>query len=214
MSTSKPTVYLVDDDKAVRDSYRVLFKSANLPFVSFPSGEDLLERLEEIGLGCLLLDMRLPKSSGLELMEQLREKGMILPILVLTGHADIPTAVQAIKAGAMDYLEKPVPEKQLIERVRKALALSEQWRQIQEERKRIAGRLGKLTPREREVMELMVAGKKNKKIAEELGISRKTLDIHRAKVMSKMEASTVADLVRWSYLDNPSLLPTTLVGME
>ena len=145
--------------------------------------------------------------SGLELMHKLEKKNMALPVILLTGHADIPFAVKAIRGGAFDVIEKPFKDKALIDRVKAALAMSQKWRDIQAERKAIAVRIAKLTRRERQVMEMLVSGMKNKMIAEELGISRKTLDIHRSKVMGKMEARTVADLVRWSYMDNPKLLP-------
>jgi two-component system response regulator FixJ len=208
MNHTKPTVYLVDDDKSLRDSLRVLLKSASMPLVSFASAEEFLEAVPEGAVGCLLVDVRLPGMGGLELIEQLKERNIAMPVILLTGHADVPTAVKAIRAGALDFVEKPAKDKALTERLRPALKLAEKWRETQTERDTIAKRLGKLTPRERQVMEMLVAGKKNKMIAEELGISRKTLDIHRAKVMYKMEARTVADLVRWTYMDNPKLLQT------
>lgn len=211
-TTNKPTAYLIDDDKAIRDSLRVLFKSAGIPLVSFPSAEEFLERIDEVSVGCLIVDVRLPKMSGSDLVREINNRGLALPTILFTDHAEVPDAVQAVKEGVLEYLAKPVADKDLTEKVRRALLLAEQWRQINDERGKIASRIGKLTPREREVMEMLVAGKKNKKIAEELGISRKTLDIHRAKVMSKMEANTIADLVRWSYLDNPKLLPTTAMS--
>lgn len=211
-TTNKPTAYLIDDDKAIRDSMRVLFKSAGIPLVSFASAEEFLERIDEVSVGCLIVDVRLPKMSGSDLVREIQNRGLALPTIVFTDHAEVPDAVQAVKEGVLEYLAKPVADKDLTEKVRRALLLAEQWRQINDERSKIASRIGKLTPREREVMEMLVAGKKNKKIAEELGISRKTLDIHRAKVMSKMEANTIADLVRWSYLDNPKLLPTTAMS--
>jgi two-component system response regulator FixJ len=209
INSTKPTVFLVDDDKSVRDSLRLLLKSSGIPLVSFASAEEFLENLPDNPLGCLLLDVRLPGMSGLDLVNELEQKQIALPTILLTGHADIPMAVNAIRKGAIDFLEKPFKEKVLLERLRHALGLTEKWQELQAERKMVVKRLDKLTPREIQVFDMLVEGKKNKLIAEELGISRKTLDIHRAKVMYKMEARTVADLVRWSYLNNPKLLPIT-----
>jgi len=213
-NSSKPNVYLVDDDKSIRDSMRLLLKGASMPLVSFASAEEFLEALPENAVGCLLLDMRLPGKSGLEVMHELEKKQVSLPVILLTGHADVPFAVKAIRGGAFDVIEKPYKDKLLVERLKQALSLSQKWRDIQAERKNIAGRIAKLTRRERQVMDLLVSGMKNKVIAEELGISRKTLDIHRSKVMGKMEARTVADLVRWSYMDNPKQLAVTTPAKE
>jgi two-component system response regulator FixJ len=208
-SNSKPTVFLVDDDKAVRDSMRVLLKSAGIPLVSFGSAEEFLENVPENPVGCLLLDVRLPGVSGLDLLDQLEQRNIGMPVILLTEHAEVPMAVRAMRSGAYDFLEKPFKDKPLLDKLRQALGLGEKWQQTRDERSMVAKRLAKLTPREREVLEHLVAGEKNRAIAETLGISRKTLDIHRAKVMSKMEARTTADLVRWFYLDNPREVPTT-----
>jgi len=209
MSTPKPTVFLVDDDKSIRDSLKLLMKSTGINLVSFGSAEEFLEGLPENAVGCVLLDVLLPNMGGMELMQELQDKKIVLPVILLTGHADVPLAIQAIRGGAFDVLEKPYKDKILVERVRQALAVSQKWREVQDERESILERLHTLTRREREVMNLLVTGMKNKMIAEELGISRKTLDIHRSKVMGKMKARTVADLVNWAYLDNPGMLRTT-----
>lgn len=208
-NNAKQTVYLVDDDKSVRESMRLLLKSAGIPLVAYASAEEFLEGVPEDALGCLLLDMRLPGMNGLALLQQLEERHIALPVVLVTGHADVPLAVKAIRAGACDFVEKPYKDKVLVEKLRQALSLGEKWQETREEKLVVAKRLAKLTPRESEVLSHLIAGKKNRTIAEDLGISRKTLDIHRSKVMSKMEARTAADLVRWCYLDNPKLLATT-----
>jgi two-component system, LuxR family, response regulator FixJ len=208
-TTSKPTVFLVDDDKSIRDSLRLLLKSTGIPLVSFSTAEEFLEKLPEKALGCVLLDVLLPNMGGLELMQELENRELVMPVVLLTGHADVPLAIQAIRSGAFEVVEKPYKDKLLVERLRQALAVSLKWRDIQAERAEIAEKMANLTRREKEVMKWLVTGMKNRTIAEELGISRKTLDIHRSKVMGKMKARTVADLVNWAYLDNPAMLRTT-----
>ena len=208
-TTTKPVVYLVDDDKSIRDSMRLLLKSSSIPLVSYARAEEFLEALPENPMGCLLLDVRLQGMDGMELIHALEQKHISLPIILLTGHADVPMTVLAMRSGVLDVIEKPFKDKILVERLRQGLALSQKWRDIEIERKAIAERIALLTRREHQVMDMLVTGRKNKTIAEELGISRKTLDIHRSKVMGKMEARTVADLVRWSYMDNPKQLATT-----
>lgn len=206
----KPTALLVDDDKAIRDSMRVVLKSTGISLVTFSSAEEFLEQVDENIVGCLILDMRLPGMNGMELLEKLKERGITLPVILLTAHGGVSEAIDAMRAGVFEYLEKPYKDKVLLEKIREGIALSEKWRGIVAERKRVAEKINRLTPREREVMELLVAGKKNKVIAEELGISRKTLDIHRAKVMLKTEARTVADLVRWYYMVFPKEIPVAI----
>jgi FixJ family two-component response regulator len=208
-TTSKPTVYLVDDDKAIRDSLKLLLKSTGIPLVSFGSAEEFLEELPENPIGCVLVDVLLPNMGGMELMQEFDKRIIVLPVILLTAHADVPLAIQAIRGGAFDVIEKPYKDKILVERVRQAMAVSPKWREVQAERVVIAEKLAELTRREKEVFRLLVTGMKNKVIAEELGISRKTLDIHRSKVISKMKARTIADLVNWAFLDNPSLLRLT-----
>lgn len=199
--TTKLSVVLVDDDAGVRTSLKFVMKEAGLPLASFTSAKDFLDNFNPEGVGCILLDVRMPGMSGMELQETLQERGLAIPIIILTGHADVPLAVKAVKAGAFDVLEKPFKEEILLERVEKAFALNEEWQKASHDKEVITDRIGRLTRREREVLDLMVAGKKNKDIAAELGISPKTLDIHRSKVMEKMEARTVADLVRWRLFE-------------
>ena len=183
----------------------------HFPLVSFGSAEEFLEALPDNAVGCVLLDvLLLPNMGGHRvLMQELENRDIVLPVVLLTGHADVQAlAIQAIRSGVFDVVEKPYKDKLLVERLRQALTTSQKWREVQAERKGIAERLETLTRREREVMGLLVTGMKNKMIAEHLGISRKTLDIHRSKVMGKMKARTVADLVNWAYLDNPGMLRT------
>ncbi len=203
MSTksSKLSVCLIDDDAGVRNSLRLVMKDAGIPLVSFTSGQDFIDNFDPAGIGCILLDQRMPGMNGLELQQNLRERNVSIPVILLTGHADVPLAVQAIRAGAFDIVEKPYKEELLTERIRAAFAAFDEMQKSRKEKATIVERINRLTRREKEVLDLMVAGKKNKDIAVELGISPKTLDIHRSKVMEKMEARTVADLVRWRLFE-------------
>jgi two-component system response regulator FixJ len=198
---ARPTVCLVDDDAAVREAFAVLLKSAGLKLMTFSSANEFLGGFEPRNVGCIILDVRMPGMSGLELQEILYQRKVHIPMIILTGHADVPLAVQAVKNGAFDVIEKPFNEELLLERIQKAFGLYNDWKKIEADRRAISDRLGRLTPRELEVLDLMVGGRTNKAIAEHLGISRKTLDIHRSKVMEKMEARTVADLVRFRLLE-------------
>ena len=199
--SKKLTVCLVDDDAAVRNAFKLLMKSAGINLITFGSAQEFLAGFEPKNIGCIILDVRMPGMSGLELQDILRQRKVHIPIIILTGHADVHLAVQAVKAGAFDVLEKPFNQELLLERVHKAFDVYSDWAKVEVERREIGERLNDLTPRELEVLDLMVGGRTNKMIAEYLGISRKTLDIHRSKVMGKMKARTVADLVRWRMLD-------------
>jgi two-component system response regulator FixJ len=199
--SKKLTVCLVDDDAAVRNAFKLLMKSAGINLMSFGSAQEYLAGFEPKNVGCIILDVRMPGMSGLELQEILRQRRVYIPVIILTGHADVHLAVQAVKTGAFDVLEKPFNHELLLERIHKAFEVYHDWQKVESERREIAQRLAELTPRELEVLDLMVGGRTNKMIAEHLGISRKTLDIHRSKVMGKMKARTVADLVRWRMLD-------------
>jgi two-component system, LuxR family, response regulator FixJ len=198
---SKLAVCLIDEDPDLRTSIKGQMRSAGIPLVSCANAGDLLESYEQKSVGCVVLDVPLPDKDGLELLQALRQRHVFLPVITLTGHADVPLAVRAIHAGAMDALEKPVREEELLGRVREAFDRYEKLKHFQEERQAIAPRIASLTPRELEVLDLMVAGQKNKLIAERLGISTKTLDIHRANIMRKMQTKTVADLVRWRLME-------------
>lgn len=209
--SKKLTVCLVDDDAAVRNSFKLLMKSAGINFMSFGSAQEYLAGFEPKNVGCIILDLRMPGISGLELQEILKQRRVHIPIIILTGHADVHLAVQALKIGALDVVEKPFDQDHILERIHKAFEVYGEWVKVETERKEIAQRLEELTPRELEVLDLMVGGRTNKMIAEYLGISRKTLDIHRSKVMGKMKARTVADLVRWRMLDQSGPGGATMV---
>jgi FixJ family two-component response regulator len=200
MAKTKYRVCLVDDDAAFRESFRLAAKAAGFDSVGFGSAQEFLADFLPTKVCCLVLDIRLPGMSGLELQEILRARKTHIPILILTGHGEVPMAVQAIKNGALDFLEKPFKLDQLTERLREAYELFAVWQKVEEERQEVAGRMNRLTPRELEVFGLMADGMKNMAIAKHLGISRKTLDIHRTKVVDKMKARTWADLARWRLL--------------
>lgn len=197
MKATSPRLCLIDDDEAIRTSLRLLMRDAKIPLVAFASGREFLEKAQQDEIGCILVNQRMPGMSGSQLLEHLRDKGVPIPIIFLTGYADVPFAVQMTRGGAFDVLEKPFQENVLLERIQDAFARFEQMRQARAERALLQERMERLTRREREVMDLMVAGLKNKDIAKQMEISPKTLDIHRTKVMEKMEARTVADIVRW-----------------
>jgi two-component system response regulator FixJ len=192
----KPTVFVVDDDAAVRDSLRLLLKSVGLPVEVFESAQDFLDADRDDRPGCLVLDIRMPGMSGLELQVKLNERHSILPIIFITGHGDVPMAVEAMQAGAVDFIQKPFRDQDLLDRINQALEKDAGSRRMLAERNMIRKRLESLTPREREVLDLVVAGKANKVIAGDLNLSQRTVEIHRARVMEKMEAHSLAHLVR------------------
>ncbi len=190
------TVYVVDDDDAARDSLAWLLRSANLTVETYASGEAFLEQVRKGCNGCAVLDVRMPGLSGLELQECLSSESIVLPIVIVTGHGDVPMAVKAIKAGALDFIEKPFNDQLLLERVKHALEYNERTREAEGERARVKSRLSQLTPREREVLALVVMGNPNKMIASQLEISCRTVEIHRGRVMEKMQVGSLSELVR------------------
>ncbi len=196
MSEHEPTVFVVDDDPGVGDAIRLLLRSVGLATEVFLSGREFLEAFDPERPGCLVLDVRMPGMSGLELQEKLAERGSTLPIIFVTAHGDIPMAVNAVKAGAEDFVQKPFRDQELLDRINEALEANAQRRKTEASRKEILHRLGTLTPREREVMELVVEGKPNKNIARALEISQRTVEIHRARVMEKMKAPSLSKLVQ------------------
>ncbi len=193
---ARQTVFVVDDDDAVRDSLGMLLRSVELPVETFDSGIAFLERYRPDLSGCLVLDIRMPKMSGLETQQKLRELGSRLPVIFITGHGDIPMAVQAIKEGAADFIQKPFRDQDLLDRIHAALEEDSRLRSEDSQRATLATRYESLTDREREVMEMVVAGKANKVIALDLNLSQRTVEIHRARVMEKMQARSLADLVK------------------
>jgi len=194
--TTGATVFVVDDNVGVRKSLRALLESAGLAVETYASGEEFLAAYDPERPGCLVLDVRLRHNSGLDLQDELRRRKAILPIIILTGHGNVPTSVRALKAGAVDFLQKPAPPKVLLERIRAALESDRQARAVTTERAVVMERLARLTPREREVMEHLVTGKTSKDIAVAMNVSVRTVEGHRRMVLSKMNVSSAAQLVR------------------
>ncbi|MDX1403138.1 MAG: response regulator FixJ [Woeseiaceae bacterium] len=192
----KQTVYVVDDDQAIRRAMELLMRSVGLDYEIFHTADDFLENHSNQRAGCLVLDIRMPGLGGLELQEKLNEMGSTLPIIFITGHGDVPMAVEAMQKGAVDFIQKPFRDQELLDRIGVALKADEERRSARNRQAEVAARLDKLTKREREVMDLVVTGKPNKVIAYELGVSQRTVEIHRARVMEKMQAKSLADLVR------------------
>jgi FixJ family two-component response regulator len=196
MKEHAPTVFVVDDDEAVRGSLRLLLKSVGLAATTLPTAQEFLAKYAPEQPGCLVLDVRMPGMSGLELQEQLNIRGAIIPVIFITGHGDIPMAVEAMQQGAFDFLQKPFRDQDLIDRIQRALAKDQAHRLELKGRSDVRERLEALTPREREVLNLVTGGKPNKIMAADLGVSQRTVEIHRARVMEKMHASSLAHLVR------------------
>ena len=200
MKEAESTVFVVDDDADLRESLGWLFESAGLRVKSYSTAQEFLTDYKPDDPGCLLLDVRMPGLSGLDLQEELRRRGVPPPIIMMTGHARVPMAVRALKGGAIDFIQKPFSDQSLLERIRQAIDLDRRTRQVRVECTQFAALLTYLTPREREVMDLVIAGKPNKIIAADLGISPKTVEIHRGRVMAKMQVESVAELVRLDLL--------------
>jgi FixJ family two-component response regulator len=190
-----PTVFLVDDDAPVRDALSRLLRAHRFAVAAFGSPKEFLEHYNPITPGCLVLDLKM-RGNGFGLQRTLQERGFPLPIIFLTAHGDVPKSVQALKRGAVDFLTKPVNDKDLLAAVRVAIEKDRTLRQEQSEVSEIRGRLSMLTPREREVLEYVVTGKLNKQIADHLGTVEQTVKVHRARMMQKMRVQSVAELVR------------------
>lgn len=195
MSGTGQAVYVVDDDDAVRDGLALLIRSVGLEVETYASAAAFLADLSPDRGGCLILDVRMPGMSGMELQEELNRMEVSLPIIFITGHGDVPMAVRAMKEGAVDFIPKPFSDQELLDRVHTALHQDAEQREQIAERHEIERRVNSLTPREREVMSMVVAGNANKVIAGSLGVSQRTVEIHRARVMEKMEAGSLAELV-------------------
>jgi FixJ family two-component response regulator len=193
--TTEATVFVVDDNLGVRKSLRALVESAGLAVETYASGEEFLAAYEPERPGCLVLDVRLRHGNGLDVQDELRRRKTMLPIIVLTGHGNVPTSVRALKAGAAEFLQKPAPPKLLLERIRAAIDSDRQARAVTTERTVVMERLARLTPREREVMELLIAGKTSKEIAVAMNVSVRTVEGHRRMVLSKMDVSSATQLV-------------------
>lgn len=193
---SEPTVFVVDDDADLCDSLRWLLESDGLRVETYTSAQSFLDAYTPDRPGVLLLDIRMPGMSGLELQQYLKERGFSIPIIILTGHGNVPMAVRAVQAGALDFLQKPVDDQVLLARISEAMRLDAQNRQERLEDEKVLRRLKSLTPRERNVLDLVVGGKSNKQIAGELCIADKTVEVHRKHLMKKMGVRSVVELVR------------------
>src|SRR4051812_29375147 len=200
MSSDDAVVHVIDDDDAVRDSLAFLLKSAKIPVKAYESGLTFLETAPAIHSGCVITDVRMPEISGIDLLRRLRELKVMVPVIVITGHGDVPLAVEAMKIGALDFLEKPFDDEVLLASVRSALNQLNQDQKRQAERNEIERRLAALSNRERDVLEGLVSGHANKQIAYDLGISPRTIEIYRANLMTKMQAASLSDLVRMALI--------------
>lgn len=196
MNGARPTVFIVDDDPDMRRSLERLIRSMFVNVEAHASAQAFLNAYHSSRPGCLVLDVRMPGMTGLELQEKLKAEGSNLPVIFITGHADVPMAVRALKAGAVDFVEKPFASDELLDRIRIALEQDAQSRRAHAQSAEVQARLATLTPREREVLKLVVGGLPTKQIAMKLGISAKTVDVHRSRIVGKMQAENVAALVR------------------
>jgi len=195
MTQSEPTVFIVDDDPSVLKELCLLMKSVELNVEAYSSAQEFLDSYNPEQPGCLLIDMRMPGISGLELQEILQSRNILIPTIIITGYGEVTDAVQAMKNGAIDFIEKPFKGQYLLDQVHKSIAEDAQIRKKQAQQQVVLASIALLTPREREVMDLVIAGKANKNIARELGLSMKTVEFHRAHMMQKMKVDSVAELV-------------------
>jgi two-component system response regulator FixJ len=189
-------VHIVDDDEAVRQSLAFLLSTAGIPVRVYESATSFLAALPTLQPGCLVTDVRMPDMTGIELLQQLRDRDIKLPVIVITGHGDIPLAVEAMKSGAIDFIEKPFAEESILRAVRAAEDRAKKLGRRSEEETQVAVRLAALSERERQVLEGLIAGHANKTIAYELGISPRTVEVYRANVMTKMQAKSLSELIR------------------
>jgi FixJ family two-component response regulator len=193
---NEPTVFVIDDDQEVREALQLLMESGGLSVQSFSSASEFLDQFDSSLPGCLVLDVRMPGMSGLDLYARLAEEHMHPPVIIITGHGDVPMAVRAVQKGVLDFIEKPFNDQALLDSVHRALERDSQQRGEAIILADLRSRYDRLTPREREVLGRVVAGKRNKVIASEMHVSQSTVEAHRAKVMEKMEANTLSDLMR------------------
>jgi two-component system, LuxR family, response regulator FixJ len=201
MTASEPTVFLVDDDDAVRDALELLLDSVGLRTAAYPSAAAFLEHYDQSRPGCLVLDIRMPAMNGMELQAALVEKSVTIPIIFLSGHGNVPMSAKAFRTGAVDFLEKPFDENVLLQRIQEAIRVDQSSRVAAARRVEANTRLASLTPREREVMLLIVAGHSNKDIATKLGLSTRTIETHRGHIMEKTGAHSLADLIELALVN-------------
>ena len=199
------TVYVVDDDAAVRDSLKWLIESVGLRVQPCASAQAFLDAYERSSPGCLVLDVRLRGMSGLDLQAELARREIGIPTIIVTGHGDVAMAVRAMKMGAIDFIEKPFNDQELLERIQRAIDADQTARRGGQEREQICALLATLSPREREVMDLLVLGKANKEVADQLGLSTRTVEGHRARLMEKLACTSLAELVRLSLRAPPAV---------
>ena len=199
-SETKENLFIVDDDSAVRDSLCLLLKSVDINARAFSSGDEFLENYQADWEGCIILDIRMPGTSGMEVQKRLAERQCEMPIIFITGHGDIPMAVEALHMGAFDFIEKPFQDQDLLDRIQQALSFQHDRHDQVELKRRVRENFDGLTPREKEVMGAVVRGHANKVIAMDLELSQRTVEIHRARVMEKMRAHSLAELVRLAIL--------------
>lgn len=199
---AEPITHIVDDDEAIRDSLRLLLKASGLLVETHDSAHSLLDNVDLSLPGCLVVDVRMPNMSGLELQQHLNEQQHDIPLIIITGHGDISMAVQAMKAGACDFFEKPVDNDRLINRINECLDVDAKLHKEEESQNRANELLARLSKREKEIMDLLVKGKLNKVIAAELDISTRTVEAHRANIMEKLETHSLSDIVRVSLLSS------------
>jgi two-component system response regulator FixJ len=195
MTNNEPTVFLVDDDHAVRDALELLLDSAGLKTVSYTTAADFLAEYDQSLHGCLVLDIRMPGMSGMELQDALLAKSVNIPVIFLTGHGNVSMSAKAFRTGAVDFLEKPFDENILLERIQEAIQLDQNNQEQAARKAEACARLKSLTPREHEVMLLIVAGNANKEIASRLDLSTRTIETHRGRIMEKTDARSLADLI-------------------
>jgi len=193
-------VHVIDDDEAMRDSLSFMLEAANYKCITYDSAIAFLEALRGLAPGCVVTDIRMPEMSGLELVRGLRERSLSLPIIVITGHADVPLAVEAMKAGVADFIEKPFDDEVFLKAVRQAMAQEADQQAARDARSEVLAKIESLSGRERDVLDGLVTGRSNKVIAFDLGISPRTIEIYRANLMTKMGASGLSDLIRMTLL--------------
>jgi two-component system, LuxR family, response regulator FixJ len=198
--SAKDLVQIIDDDDALRDSLTFLLSSAGIEATSYDSAAAFLNDPQRTMSGCIITDVRMPGMSGIDLLRKLKSDGVTVPVIVMTGHGDVPLAVEAMKLGAFDFVEKPFDDDALLASVRGALGVQEKHARVESQRQEIENRLAQLSTRERQMLDGLVAGQANKVIAFELGISPRTVEIYRANVMTKMQANSLSDLVRMALV--------------